>query len=330
MIVGRSSLGHIVGGCATLAALALARIAGLRLLIEGLDERTGAHRDGRGGRDGAAAGDGGVPGAAAASDLCTCSDLFQQDIVRTYSIDIDPTEWTSVMGEFNELATLTATGNDFVVRHPVVFHMGSETVSDATLKLHGQSSWAQTAMLDGSRAKIQFDISFHQNDPNGKFHGIEKLVFDMPRSDWTFMHDRLAHAWLRQVGIASGCAASARVEINGSYYGLFVAEENTNKRVIAQFFPGQRQRRALEGGQSSRRRPVGAQLRTGSWRSAGGGLPAFRRSSTCSRRSSSGRARRCSTTPTAPTAATTTSTSTIRARRASSTCPTTRTPRSSG
>jgi hypothetical protein len=23
-------------------------------------------------------------------------------------------------------------------------------------------------------------------------------VFDMPRSDWTFMHDRLAHTWLRQ------------------------------------------------------------------------------------------------------------------------------------
>jgi hypothetical protein len=132
---------------------------------------------------------------------------------------------------------LTASGNDFVVRHPVTFHMGSETVSNATLKLHGQSSWAQAATLDGDRAKIQFDISFHQSDPTGKFHGIEKLVFDMPRSDWTFMHDRLAHAWLRQVGIAAGCAANARVEINGSYYGMYVAEENTNKRVIAEFFP---------------------------------------------------------------------------------------------
>ena len=35
----------------------------------------------------------------------------------------------------------------------------------------------------------------------------------------------------------SGCAANARVEINGSYYGLYVAEENTNKRVLAEFFP---------------------------------------------------------------------------------------------
>ena len=51
------------------------------------------------------------------------------------------------------------------------------------------------------------------------------------------MHDRLAHAWLRQVGIAAGCAANARVEINGAYYGMFVAEETTSKRVIRQFFP---------------------------------------------------------------------------------------------
>jgi hypothetical protein len=158
-------------------------------------------------------------------------------MVRTYSLDIQPGEWNSIMSEFNNLTQLLANGNDFVARHPVVFHLGNETVSNATLKLHGQSSWAQTVMLDGTRAKIQFDISFHQSDPNGKFHGVEKLVFDMPRSDWTFMHDRLSHAWLRQVGIAAGCAANARVEINGSYYGLYVAEENTNKRVIAQFFP---------------------------------------------------------------------------------------------
>ena len=206
---------------------------------DGGTQSTGSGGGAGGGNAGTSSGTGGtgVDGSVQIAGGPACSDLFDQNMVRTYSIDIAPNEWASIMSEFNELATLTTSGNDFVVRHPVVFHLGSETVSSATLKLHGQSSWAQTAMLDGSRAKIQFDISFHQSDPNGKFHGVEKLVFDMPRSDWTFMHDRLAHAWLRQVGIASGCAANARVEINGSYYGLFVAEENTNKRVIAQFFP---------------------------------------------------------------------------------------------
>ena len=110
-------------------------------------------------------------------------------------------------------------------------------MSDATFKLHGQSSWVQTVMFDGDHPKMQFDISFAERDESARFHGVGKLVFDMPRSDWTFMHDRLAHNWFRQVGIAAGCAASARVEINGAYYGLFVAKETTSRRVIAEFFP---------------------------------------------------------------------------------------------
>ena len=83
-------------------------------------------------------------------------------------------------------------------------------------------------MFDGERAKMQFVIAFDQVDPTGKFHGVDKLVFDMPRSDWTFLHDRLSHAWLRQIGITAGCAASARLEINGAYYGLYVAEETSS------------------------------------------------------------------------------------------------------
>jgi CotH protein len=179
----------------------------------------------------------GSGGTTGTTDSELCSDLFDQGTLRTYSIDIAPDEWDRIQAEFHDIATLQASGNDFVVKHPVMFHMGSETVSDATFKLHGQSSWVQTVMSDGDREKMQFDISFHERDPKGKFHGVGKLVFDMPRSDWTFMHDRLAHAWFRQAGIAAGCAVNARVEINGAYYGMFVAKETTSKSVLRQFFP---------------------------------------------------------------------------------------------
>jgi hypothetical protein len=195
---------------------------------------------GCGGSGGGGGGSGpptGSTGSTGTTGSYVCSDLFDQSTLRTYSIDITPDEWNSIQAEFHDIATLTADGNDFATKHPVTFHMGSETAADATFKLHGQSSWVQTVMFDGPREKMQFDISFHEHDPMGTFHGVEKLVFDMTRDDWTFMHDRLAHTWFRQAGVAAGCAASARVEINGSYYGLFVAEETTNKRVIADFFP---------------------------------------------------------------------------------------------
>jgi hypothetical protein len=67
---------------------------------------------------------------------------------------------------------------------------------------------------------------------------VSKLVFDMPRSDWTFLHDRLSHAWLRKVGIMAPCSTSAALTINGQYYGLFAVEDNVGGRLVKQYFPG--------------------------------------------------------------------------------------------
>jgi hypothetical protein len=167
----------------------------------------------------------------------SCSDIFKQDTVGSYAFDISADEWTKMVAEFNDLADLTA-GLQFETYHPIVFHFGSETVMDAAVKLHGQSSWAQTVMFDGDKAKMQFDVTFDRTNPTGNFHGVSKLVFDMPRSDWTFLHDRLAHAWLRQVGVMAGCASSARLAINGASYGLYVIEESVGHRVVQEFFPG--------------------------------------------------------------------------------------------
>ena len=110
-------------------------------------------------------------------------------------------------------------------------------MTDAAIKLHGASSWDQTVMFDGARAKMQFDVSFDQINPNGKFHGVTKLVFDMPRSDWTFLHDRVSGHWLRQVGILAPCSVSGRLEINGAYYGLYAVEQGVGNDVVRQFFP---------------------------------------------------------------------------------------------
>jgi hypothetical protein len=165
-----------------------------------------------------------------------CGDLFDQGTLATYSVDIADADWTAMEAEFNNVAALES-GASFAVYHPAVLHLGTETVSDAAIKLHGASSWYQTVTLDGERAKMQFDVSFDQTNPSGKFHGVTKLVFDMPRSDWTFLHDRLSEYWLRQVGILAPCSVSGRLEINGAYYGLYSVEQGVGNEVVRQFFP---------------------------------------------------------------------------------------------
>src|SRR5579862_9330689 len=93
---------------------------------------SGAKRDGAvapGGLDGSV-----VPGA--------CADLFDEGTLNTYSVDISATEWAAITAEFQNVAALES-GASFAVYHPVVLHLNGETVSDAEIKLHGQSSWYQ-------------------------------------------------------------------------------------------------------------------------------------------------------------------------------------------
>ena len=165
-----------------------------------------------------------------------CADLFDQATLATYAIEISADEWAKMDAEFRDIAALQ-TGVDFAVYHPIVFHLGGETVADAAIKLHGQSSWLQAVMYDGDRAKMQFSISFDQTNPAGSFHGVSRLVFDMPRSDYTFLHDRLAHTWLREAGLLAPCTSSAQLTINGANYGLYALEEGVGHRVVKQFFP---------------------------------------------------------------------------------------------
>jgi len=198
--------------------------------------------DGGGGESGSAltgGGTGGDPGTAGTGGAVTiqpgCADLFADGPPQTFSIEISDAEWQAMDDEFHNVAALES-GQDFTVYHPIVMHYGDETVSDAAIKLHGQSSWLLTVMFDAN-PKMQFDISFNQYNQSGKFHGLSKLIFDMPREDLIYMHDRLAHHWMRNVGIMASCTTNARLNINGNYYGLYVLEENVNGKLVQEFFP---------------------------------------------------------------------------------------------
>src|SRR6185369_13715203 len=134
---------------------------------------------------GSGTGGGGAIGAIGADG---CSDLFDQKTLQTYSVDISGDEWTKISAEFQDVAAVLA-NTPRETYHPVTFHFGTETVSDAAIRLKGQSSWVDTVMYDAS-PKMQFVIAFDQVNPNGKFHGLGKITLDMPRADWTFLNER--------------------------------------------------------------------------------------------------------------------------------------------
>jgi hypothetical protein len=164
-----------------------------------------------------------------------CSDLFDQTIVPSMSIDISDDDWAKLTADFNDLKDLLA-GNPPETYYPVTFHYGAETVTDAAVKLRGKSSWVNTVLYDAN-PKMQFDVSFDQSDPKGKFHGVSTIHLTMPRDDWTFINNRIGDNWLRKIGLPAPCANNATFSVNGAYYGLYVLEGSVGKDLLEQYFP---------------------------------------------------------------------------------------------
>jgi len=193
-----------------------------------------------GGAAGAAGGAAGAAGAAGTGVMTSargCSDLFDPATLVEYAFDISADEWAKIDYEFRNRDALKAAGMDYKTYHPIVFHAGGETVTDAMVRLKGDSSW-RFALMDGDKAKMQFVVSFEEVNPSGKFHGLSKIVLDMPDNDETFMQERLGFATMAEIfGLPAPCANSARLSINGQYYGLYVNEEHVGGGFIKRVFP---------------------------------------------------------------------------------------------
>jgi hypothetical protein len=182
---------------------------------------------------------GGGPGGAGAP-MGACSDLFAADVVTTYELQIDPAEWAAIHDEFVNWQTRRDAGLPLKPYHAATLQVGSES-TPAWIRLKGNSSWF-SAVATNPNVKKQFVIAFDQGaDPEARFHGTQKVELDMPGLDRTFLHVRLAHSFLHDVGVPGLCTNSAKLIVNGEYYGLYANVEPTNKDYLKRVFPGEHQ-----------------------------------------------------------------------------------------
>src|SRR5450631_3344391 len=113
-------------------------------------------------------GSGGVPGTGGgAGNPLACADIFDQGSLQTYSFDISADQMAAINVEFHNLTALES-GASFAVYHPITFHLNGETVTNAAIKLHGQSSWDQTGIMAPCSVNARLDI-------NGAYYGLYVL-----------------------------------------------------------------------------------------------------------------------------------------------------------
>jgi hypothetical protein len=88
-----------------------------------------------------------------------------------------------------------------------------------------------------TKAKMQFVVSFEEVNPAAKFHGLSKVVLDMPNNDDTSCKSASRSRHGGVLGHGGAVREQRAPAINGQYYGLYVNEEHVGGAYIKRVFP---------------------------------------------------------------------------------------------
>jgi spore coat protein CotH len=163
-----------------------------------------------------------------------CSDVFDPDRVFDVRIRIHPDEWAAIEDEFTNWRERKREGLDLKPYHPLArFEADGIRIDDASIRLKGNPccSWTDE--------KMQFVIAFDEQDPDGRFKGLRKLALDGPPYDPSMLRERIALSYFEDAGLATSCANSATLSVNGSYYGLYTNVEYVDREFLERQFPGE-------------------------------------------------------------------------------------------
>ncbi len=179
-----------------------------------------------GGAGGGASAGGSSGAGGAAKDPHACADIYDEDLLPTFEIDISDAEWAGLQKEFAN----PGVDGDLKPYHPAVFRYGNEVVNDASVRLKGNPffSWVPP--------KMQFVISFNEQNPDGRFHGLRKIALDAAWYDPSLLHERMADTYMRDAGMPGACANSARLVVNGVYYGAYANMEQRDHEFLERVF----------------------------------------------------------------------------------------------
>lgn len=157
-------------------------------------------------------------------DLWDCADLFEQDRLPVYHITLDHAVWRELEREF-------AAHDGTKGYHPVEsFEVDGESIGGVSIRLKGNEgySWVGT--------KMQFVVSFVEEDEDQRFHGQRHVAFDATWYDHTLLNNRTATRFLRRMDLPAPCANNALLYLDGEYYGIYAHMEEPDREYLERNF----------------------------------------------------------------------------------------------
>jgi len=164
----------------------------------------------------------GQPGVIVAQPDDEASFLWDEAQLQTFELELRPQDLAMIDG--SPAAELYVPGN---------LHHGEDTYEVGIRYKGSYGAFLAPCTGDGlgqlggpKVGKCSIKVSFHWNNPGGRFHGLKKLQFHSLGHDPSLMRERLGYATFRQMGVAAPRAVHARLMINGRYVGLYALVEN--------------------------------------------------------------------------------------------------------
>ncbi|MCA9557917.1 MAG: CotH kinase family protein, partial [Myxococcales bacterium] len=153
-----------------------------------------------------------------------CHWLYRQEHVPSFYLEVTPETWARLQEDLGLAQQRLDADEDDTPYHPLTsFRYEDVTFRRAQIRLRGNPDFWP------GMGKMQFQVSFDEDDRDGHFLGLRKILFDSATFNRSFLRDRLAYSIARESGIAAPCANNARVYVNGEYYGLFTNIEKIDE-----------------------------------------------------------------------------------------------------
>lgn len=157
----------------------------------------------------------------AEDDEYGCEPIYAASALPAYDLEISDLEWARLEADY------AAGRKDY---HEAVLHHEGEAVAvQVRLKGNPGFSWLGE--------KLQFVVAFNQVDPDARWNGLRKLVFDGPWYDATLVRERLGWDVMRTRGeLPALCANNATLAVNGEPYGVYAHLESFDHEYLERAF----------------------------------------------------------------------------------------------
>lgn len=136
--------------------------------------------------------------------------LFDTSTVHTLDIVID--DWDGFLE--------TCTSEKYTLCSVVI---DGERLTSVAIRGKGNTSLSSVAQYGNNR--YSFKLEFDHYQAGKSYHGLDKLCLNNLIQDKTCMKDYLAYTLMRKNGVAAPLCSFVRINVNGEYWGLYLAVE---------------------------------------------------------------------------------------------------------